>query len=261
MAVSGVQFDKMKVSPEQDALLYQHLSGESNRVINGYKNSLKVSSSGLNIYIETGAALIQGRLVTVDELEKLTVEANTSGYVCLTIDLTQTNTSSGTPGLADYSPENKQVRAEILGSLIQQDLKNDGKIFTFPLATYQASGTSVSVERIKSNYENDDIISDWITLPILNGYNASARVRKHHGFTDFDFSIAGNQPQGANDSNIFVAIPEEYIKSTQAMTYIIGDNSIHGIVTIRMTGAGKVYLLQATNPKAEITGTISFPRV
>lgn len=235
MTVSGIQFDKMKVYPEQDALLYQHLSANSDKIINGYKNSLKVSSSGLNIYIETGAALIQGRLVMVDELEKLTVGANTSGFVCLTIDLTQYNTFTGNPGEADYRPVNNQVRAEILESLVQQDLKNDGKIDTFPLASYTSTGTSVQLQPMgyRGLSENENLWKGLLSMGESHTITPSKKLSEcKHGWILRWNRV--NQSTGQKQEDWFVDI-KIFKSEIGRQTFILphaGEPSIYSVKLI-----------------------------
>ena len=148
MTITGSTFDRMRVTPDKDGLLYYSLYEGINRVINGYKNNLNLVVSGLNVSVDTGAAVIKGRLVEVTELHKLTVAANTSGYIVLTIDLTQQNTSTGTPGSTDYLPINNQVSVQVVDSLVQQDLLNGGLIYMFPLASYTSTGTTVSTTKM-----------------------------------------------------------------------------------------------------------------
>lgn len=149
MTVTGPTFDRMRVTPKDDALFYNMMMQGINRCISGYKKNLNLVVSGLNVNIDKGAAIIYGRMVEVTELHKLTVPANTSGYIVLTIDLTQENTSTGTPGNSDYLPINNQVSAQVVDKLVQQDLMNDGLIYMYPLASYTSTGTSVSITNMR----------------------------------------------------------------------------------------------------------------
>ena len=149
MTLQGYQFDKAKVTPEADAQLYSYLAQSSdNKVISG----LTVTATGLNVYVTAGKALVQGRLVDNGQQMQLTAQANKTGYVCITIDLTQNNTSTGTPGTSGYSPVNNQLRLELVNVLNQQDLNNSGLIYTFPLYSYTSTGTSVALTKLERNY-------------------------------------------------------------------------------------------------------------
>ncbi|MDT2705770.1 hypothetical protein [Enterococcus dispar] len=154
MTIQGYQFDKMKVTPEADSGLYNALNLKRNYVVKKYRNQMNVTSSGLNIYIDTGSAIVCGRHIEVTEREALTAMANTEGFVCLTIDLTEVNKATGTPGNPDYEVINNQVRLELVSELNQQDLFNDGQVYTFPLAKYVANGTTVSVTKDIYSYSD-----------------------------------------------------------------------------------------------------------
>ena len=156
MTLQGYQFDKSKVTPEADAQLYSYLAQSSdNKVISG----LTATATGLNVYVAAGKALIQGRLVDNGQQEQLTVQANTTGYVVITIDLTQSNTAIGTPGTGNYLPINNQLRLEVVGNLNQQNLNDGGLIYTFPIYSYTSTGTSATLTKYKQSFKQPDYIS------------------------------------------------------------------------------------------------------
>lgn len=154
MTLNGYQFDKAKVTPEADAALYSYLAQSSdNKVISG----LTVTATGLNVYVASGKALVQGRLVEVTQQHQLTAQANKSGYICITVDLTQDNTSTGTPGTSDYAPVNNQLRLELVDTLNQQNLNSGGLIYTFPLYSYVSTGATVSLTKTDRGFDNATI--------------------------------------------------------------------------------------------------------
>ena len=149
MTLQGYQFDKAKVTPEADAKLYSYLAQSSdNKVISG----MTATATGLNVYVASGKALVQGRLVEVTQQHQLTAQANKTGYICITIDLTQSNTATGTPGTSGYLPVNNQLRLELVDVLNQQYLNSGGLIYTFPLYSYVSTGTSVALTKLERNY-------------------------------------------------------------------------------------------------------------
>lgn len=164
MTLQGYQFDKAKVTPEADAQLYSYLAQSSdNKVISG----LTVTATGLNVYIAEGKALVQGRLVDNGQQMQLAVQANKTGYVCITIDLTQTNTSTGTPGTSNYVPVNNQLRLELVETLNRQDLNTGGGlIYTFPIYSYTSTGTSVSLTKIDNSFRPASTITS-ITVALF----------------------------------------------------------------------------------------------
>jgi hypothetical protein len=155
MTLQGYQFDKAKVTPEADAALYSYLAQSSdNKVISG----LTATATGLNVYVAAGKALVQGRLIENGQQAQLTAQANKTGYVCITIDLTQDNTSTGTPGTSNYAPVNNQLRLELVDTLIQQDLNNGGLIYTFPLYSYVSAGATVTLTKIVTSHMKKGVV-------------------------------------------------------------------------------------------------------
>ena len=154
MTLQGYQFDKAKVTPEADAALYSYLAQSSdNKVISG----LTATATGLNVYVAAGKALVQGRLIENGQQMQLTAQANKTGYVCITIDLTQNNTSTGTPGTSGYVPINSQLRLELVDTLNQQNLNSGGLIYTFPLYSYVSTGATVNLTKVIKNYKVLDL--------------------------------------------------------------------------------------------------------
>ena len=76
MTLQGYQFDKAKVTPEADAQLYSYLAQSSdNKVISG----MIVTATGLNVYVASGKALVQGRLINVTMQHQIIAQANKTG--------------------------------------------------------------------------------------------------------------------------------------------------------------------------------------
>lgn len=145
MTITGTTFDRMRVTSDKDAALFHTLNRGLDHVIRGYKNDMLVTTSGLNLYVDTGAAVVEGRFVEVTAKETIAVPANTTGFLAITVDLTQENTSTGTPGNADYLPVNNQVKLQVVNNLVQQEMFKDGKIYMMPLIAYKSTGSAVAV--------------------------------------------------------------------------------------------------------------------
>ena len=151
MGLKGYTFDRMKISPKADALLYHTMLDSNDRIVKGYKDELKVVATGLNTYVSPGACVVQGRMIEIDEEMQLSVPANTTGHVCIVIDLTQVNTSQGEAGTPEYMPVNNQIRLEVVKDLVQQNLHNGGQLYTFPLASFISTGSTVNLTKIDHN--------------------------------------------------------------------------------------------------------------
>lgn len=210
MTIQGYQFDKCKVTPEADAALYYQLNNKQNHVIAGYKNEMNVTSSGLNVYVDTGCALVMGRYCEITNQEQLSVMANTEGYICITIDLTETNTAEGVPGSADYVVTNNQLRVELVTELVQQDLFNDGQVYTFPLAKVVTNGTGMTISKMSESYSYNPNFPNGLKSKGVNVRNDTenesiflkANLTKTGGFNDLTetgvYIISDGAPGGTS---------------------------------------------------------------
>ena len=205
MTLNGYQFDKAKVKPEADAKLYSYLAQASdNKVISG----LTATATGLNVYISTGKALVQGRLVENGQQMQLTAQANKSGYICITIDLTQTNTSTGAPGTTGYTPVNNQLRLELVDVLNQQDLNSSGLIYTFPIYSYTSTGTSVSLTKIDKSFRPASKITS-ITVELFYGITAVFRRQGNLVIVTIDRQLRATHTTG-QDLMTLEKVPSGY---------------------------------------------------
>ncbi|HFN2133099.1 TPA: hypothetical protein ACHASC_002032, partial [Enterococcus faecium] len=152
--VDGYQFENVKVSAENDARLYHVLYNRKNQVIDGYDQSMNLSSSGLTVKVAAGAAIIQGRMVVVRQEESITVPANSSGYIALTVDLTQeVIPGSILPESEEYEWTNNQVKLEFITKVIKGNLNNGDKVYNLPLCSVTSTGSTVSISKISDSYE------------------------------------------------------------------------------------------------------------
>ena len=202
MTLQGYQFDKAKVTPEADAQLYSYLAQASdNKVISG----LTATATGLNVYVSAGKALVQGRLIENSQQMQLTAQANKTGYVCITIDLTQTNTSTGSPGTSNYVPVNNQLRLELVETLNRQDLNAGGLIYTFPIYSYTSTGTSVTLSPYKQSFNPQNYVSTSFSL----GYGVPVTAKRIGNLVTITFK-GSNTTQLGSGANPTELIPFGY---------------------------------------------------
>ena len=224
MTLQGYQFDKSKVTPESDAQLYSYLAqGLDNKVIKG----MTATASGLNLYIEPGKALVQGRFVEVTQQHQLSAQANMSGYVVITIDLTQTNTAIGTPGTVDYEPVNNQLRLEIVESLNRQDLGSGGVIYTLPLYSYTSTGTSVVLTKDSKSFSTNSWSGEL-------GGGVTLSLRKKGTTVEYSFGGEISSNILANSNLVKLSVPSEFcpIKRYSLVGHMSGGwNSFHIDIT------------------------------
>ncbi|MBL1223740.1 hypothetical protein [Enterococcus sp. BWR-S5] len=144
MTIKGYQFDRAKVTALKDASLYSALHLNQSTVITDRGNEMAVSVNGLDATIDTGQAVICGRLVEITAAETVSIPANTSGFLVITIDLSELNESEGTPGSSDYVFTNNQLRCEFVEALNQQDLNDGGVLYTFNLGAVSTNSSSIT---------------------------------------------------------------------------------------------------------------------
>ncbi len=150
--ITGYTFDRAKVTAFQDSTLYDFLNFGTNTVIPNVGSDMAVTTNGLTCTIAPGKAVVCGRLIEIASAEDVQITASSTGYLCLTVDLSQTNTSSGTPGQTDYTVVINQVRAEFVTSLTQDDLFDGGLLYNFPLGTVTSTATTVSFTPTAASY-------------------------------------------------------------------------------------------------------------
>ena len=63
MAVTGFTFDKAIVPANRDSILYDKFNFGRSSVVKGRYNDMELTSNGLNVTVDTGYAIIQGRLI------------------------------------------------------------------------------------------------------------------------------------------------------------------------------------------------------
>ena len=243
MAINGITFDRMRVTTKSDALLYHVLGHKRDAVITGFKDELKVSATGLNTYVSPGACVVQGRLIDIDEEELVSVSANDTGYICLVIDLTQVNTSEGEAGTPGYQPVNNQLRLEVVKELVQQDLHDGGQLYTFPLASFTSTGTTVTLTKSDVNpatffdgsiATKNDVLWDTGLL----------RFNENKGdLTSGAFwTSSDNFPQGMSYTLITDTTGYTNAPFTNASYIVMGNGYFFSVLALQTNGTGIKYL-------------------
>lgn len=235
MTIQGYQFDKIKVTPESDAALYSYLAQNSdNKVIKG----ATATASGLNIYVSTGKALVQGRLIEITQQHQLSAQSNTTGYVVITVDLTQSNTATGTPGTSSYIAVNNQLKMELVETLTQQDLSDGGLIYTFPLYSYVSTGTSVALTKIDKSF-----FKKMETATIDLGWGMSVVLTKKDGVVFANGTATPSSSAGSTGGfDLGVKVPDGFrpCLNNEAIIKSQGNNSQWSSYVITSSGSARI---------------------
>lgn len=136
MAIKVMADNNIDISSKMDAVNYNISQGYAPHVISrsyGYSNGsrgLEVISSGLTAAIFNGAATVYGYTIMVDQNDSVkNIPVNSTGYICLTIDLSQ--------------PAGKEGRFEFVTALKQENLLNNGTIYNIPLAKITTDSSTI----------------------------------------------------------------------------------------------------------------------
>lgn len=167
--MEGYTFDRMKVQAANDGALYNLLNKNNSYAVSDLLNGVDVSASGLNVYVDTGYVLIQGRFIEVTEKISIPLPANSSGYIVFEIDLTQTNEFEGTPGKANYKGINNQLSLKYVENLTPGNINNNDKITTFSLASFTTNGSAISLNKNQDNYKTIKLDTGWIKATLTDG--------------------------------------------------------------------------------------------
>ena len=207
MAITMYQSDRNTVSPANDASLYGALADDVNGILNR-GNKLSVSVNGLIATVQTGQALIQGRLIEVITPESVSLPPNSHGKICLTVDLSKINDVIGKAGTPEYSVKVNQVYlTTVTGSLTKDNLNDGGFIYQMPIASFESSITSATVTTISSIFSDTGWVpmqlGDGATTNLGTGY-AEYRVKNNLMMISF-YNI---NCKNATNGNQIVAIPK-----------------------------------------------------
>lgn len=260
MAITMYQSDRNFVTPTNDASLYSALSGDTSGVINR-GNKLAMTVNGLTVTVDTGQAIVLGRLIEVTEKMTFTLPSNASGNICIVIDLSKANTVVGQAGQNNYQVTVNQVYvAGVTGPLVQDDINNGGFIYELPLGTFSSTATTATVTQ-KNPILND---SGWLNLDTKvtgaklwgNPNYAQYRVRDNVVFlrwrgVDVTNAINGNQIGRVPWS----LRPDVEIASASSD---IGASSIYPVISY-VNETTTLWVQVVDNHRGNLCGSISYP--
>lgn len=137
-----------------------------NGIINGFGNSMQVTTSGSNLTIQSGVCCIQGRFLQEDT--STTISAGTTpayARLVLEIDLDKVNTEN------DFQQGYYKVitNSTAYPELTQDDIVNDvSGVYQFPLGRFQITSNGIVDYADERDYIDYDSIYEMIRLMILD---------------------------------------------------------------------------------------------
>lgn len=261
MAITMYQSDRNMVSPANDASLYSAITnGQSLILPRG--NKFNITTNGLTVTVGTGQAIIQGRLVEILTPETLTLPANSSGNICIVVDLTKTNDVSGVVGTPTYSVKVNQVYlAAVTGSLTQDDLHNGGFIHEMSIATFTTTTTTANAT-IKVNTMFD---TGWLDLSLAPGTTFSSSVGYAKGrllngtiyIQLFNLSTYGSQNQN-QIGTLSPLLRPKFVLYFPVTGYDAGSPYL-GTVVVRTDGFMYIDFNNQSKGKVDVRGGFNYP--
>ena len=137
MALVKITFDNASVTSRQDADCNHFLANKQSGVIDGILGRCQASISNSYIQFQSGYVQVYGRRVFVESGTKIQIalDASAYGYVFIKIDL----------GNNAVTLEKKEASSSY-PTLTQNDLMNGGLVYEFPLARYQKTTSSITLD-------------------------------------------------------------------------------------------------------------------
>lgn len=260
MAITMYQADRAFVTPREDSSVYSALSGDSSGVMNR-GNQLKMTVNGLTVTVDTGQALVLGRLVEITAKEIFTLPANSSGNICIIVDLSKANTVVGQAGQPNYVATINQVYlGAVTGTLVQEDINNGGFIYELPLATFSTTATTATISQ-KNPILND---TGWLNLDTAatganlwgNPNYAQYRLRDNVVFIRW----RGVDVTKASNGNQIGRVPWSLRPDVEiaAASMDIGASSIYPVIAY-INETTTLYVQVVDNHRGNLLGSLSYP--
>lgn len=260
MTITMYQSDRNFVTPANDASLYAALSGDTSGVLRR-GNSLNLSINGLTVTVQTGQAVVLGRLIEVTSPYTFTLPGNSSGNIVIMVDLSKANSVVGQAGQPNYDVTVNQVSITgIVGNLVQEDINNGGYIYQLPIGTFTTTATSGTIK------QRNPILNDtgWLNMDMSqthaqlvgNPSYAQYRVRDNVVFLRW----RGVNVLNASNGNQIARVPWSIrpdVEFAGAMTNI--DDSGVTPATAFINDTTTLWARYDNNHGGSLFGTLSYP--
>lgn len=151
--IDGYFHDNVLVRGSEMAKITNALAGQRSYVVPDYAQNMNITASGLNVTVQPGFAVIQGYPVIIKQPMTLSLPANSTVYLVITIDKSKEVTYEGDPSdPGAYLWENNQVSLDYVATLVDGNLSNEDVITTFNLAKIITNATTASIEKNSNSY-------------------------------------------------------------------------------------------------------------
>lgn len=255
--VEGHIFDGVKTTAKEFSKITNQLANGKSRVIKGYGKEFAISVSGLNVTIQSGWAVIQGRYVYLNEAKQIVIPANYSGFIVLEIDLSKLNTSTGYPDEETYSVVNNQVILKLVQNVISGNLLDTDTLTQFALYTVSSTGTTATLTKNEENF------GKYPTQIIDVGWNIKIKLTKINNI------VYANLTRQIVDINVksddgFLPDVKNYsekFKPLESTALVVNSNlgsQSTSMLAFRFSSDGKIYFTNALTGRQTIQGSTSW---
>ena len=169
MAIRKITFDGSQVSSKDDADFFYHLLDLTpSGVIKGLYNDCSVTAGNNLLTVAKGVVGVYGRLILIESNSQVAIilDSTKYGYLILRVDL-----GANTVSL------NVKEGSSTYPTLTQNNLHNTAGVYEFPLARYQKTATSLTLD---TSYEAPAIKNVSTKLTSLD-LNLKTYVEQNYG--------------------------------------------------------------------------------
>ena len=168
MSLIKITFDSASVTSKQDADINHFLANNQNGIFSSLLGGCVASTSNNYISFQSGYIQVYGRRIFVEAGTRIGISLDTSayGYIIIKINL----------GDNSVNLEKKEA-TENYPTLLQEDLRNGGMIYEFPLTRYTKTTSSLTLD---STF-NPPQISTSYSLANSLSYDVKNRVDNQYG--------------------------------------------------------------------------------
>lgn len=154
--------NNIDIKAKQDGALYNVAVNNQDFVIKGCGGEMALSNNGLVVTVQSGEAVVHGRHVTGETSNTITLPANSSGYLCLRVDLTQT---TGNEALLFATP-----------TPAKNEINWAGTVYDMELARFTTNSTAVTTLTDMRKVQNTATSKSEITPITLLASNWSGNT-------------------------------------------------------------------------------------
>lgn len=226
MSIYAMADNNIDIKCYQDAVMYNMFAGNQDLVVAGFGNELSGTAANLVVSIGSGIGIIQGRHITIEGTEELQLEANSSGFIVIRYDLTQ---SAG-----------NEASVQAVPSIIQNDINDNGTIRDLPLYRYTTDTLSTNLIDVRnlitnssgSYYEATLLSANWVSgdsgyeqTISVNGMTAASSPVVALVLTPEDYENVSSLQSGFG--NIYAATTKEvaitfYASNQPSVNIVVG---------------------------------------